>query len=130
MGKLNKCNYVNQAENVIKKLQYKDKRGKLKIDITNSKIRNLLSYSNNLYNSLIRYNDKELNENLISTIQYIKMKFAYEAGREHAVKNFVQKAEIMETIENIGTSKDNALLFCRYMEALVAYHKFYGGRDR
>ncbi|MBQ3400147.1 MAG: type III-A CRISPR-associated protein Csm2 [Lachnospiraceae bacterium] len=33
-------------------------------------------------------------------------------------------------IDKIGESRENALLFCRYMESLIAYHKFYGGRDR
>lgn len=53
----------------------------------------------------------------------------YECGREPKVKEFVQKAEIIELLKEIGNSKKNYLLFSRYMEALVAFHKYYGGQD-
>ena len=49
-------------------------------------------------------------------------------GRETAVKDLVEKAQILEALKEI---KDRETLqrFCRYMEALVAYFKFYGGKD-
>ena len=49
-------------------------------------------------------------------------------GREIAVKDLVEKAQILEALKEI---KDRETLqrFCRYMEALVAYFKFYGGKD-
>ena len=61
------------------------------------------------------------------------MRFVYEVGRDprgyNGVKDFVNKSKIIECIDQIGSDKEKFLLFCKYMEALVAYHKYYGGRD-
>ena len=45
------------------------------------------------------------------------------------VKELVEKASLLEHLEEIGNSRTQYLLFSRYMEALVAYRKFYGGHD-
>lgn len=134
---IDKLNYTDKAEKVIfdlaKKDKYgntkRDKNGKLDISLTTSKIRNILSMVSALYNDVQRYKEKELSEEFLSRIQYLKMRIAYEAVREESVEDFVKKANLMGEIKEIGTSKDNLILFCNYMEALVAYRKFYGGKD-
>lgn len=45
------------------------------------------------------------------------------------MKELVEKASLLEHLEEIGNSRTQYLLFSRYMEALVAYRKFYGGHD-
>ena len=57
------------------------------------------------------------------------MHTVYEAGRETAVKKFVEEAQLIEQIDKIKTDRKRLILFCHYMEALVAYRKFLGGRD-
>ena len=52
-----------------------------------------------------------------------------ECGREPKVNEFVQKAQILDILKEIKQSKKNYLLFSRYMEALIAFHRYYGGRD-
>ena len=133
---IDKLNYTDKAEDVIFDLakdKYgnikRDTNGKLDVNLTTSKIRNILSMVSALYNDIQRYKEKELSEEFLSRIQYLKMRIAYEAGRERSVEDFVKKANLMTEIKKIGTSKDNLILFCNYMEALVAYHKFYGGKD-
>ena len=42
----------------------------------------------------------------------------------------MKEAEIIDLLKEIGQSKKNYLLFSNYMEALVAFHKFYGGQDQ
>ena len=86
--------------------------------------------TNTLYNYLLRLNDEVLSEDILSKIQYMKMKFAYEAGRDKVVNDFIEKADLMNQIKIIGSSKEQAMNFCRYMESLVAYHKYYGGKER
>ena len=54
----------------------------------------------------------------------------YECGREPKVKEFVKKAEIIDILKEINTSKKNYLLFSRYIEALIAFHKYYGGKEQ
>ena len=126
MVKLQTDNYVEQAEKVMQDLQA---AGKGQIKLTTSKIRSILAMVSELYNDAQRLRAETLSEDLVGRVQYLKMRIAYEAGREGYVREFVKKAAILEEIGRIGRKKEQLLLFCHYMEALVAYHKFLGGRD-
>ena len=126
MVKLQTDNYVEQAEKVMQDLQA---AGKGQIKLTTSKIRSILAMVSELYNDAQRFRAENLSEDLVGRVQYLKMRVAYEAGRERDVMDFVKKAAILEEIGRIGRKKEQLLLFCHYMEALVAYHKFLGGRD-
>ncbi len=126
MPKLDSITYVDTAEQVIIKL--KD-LGKGKISLTTSKIRNLLAMVSELQTDAKYIMNDKLTSDMQSRIQYLKMRIAYEAGREKTVKEFVENAKLLEHISNIKDSKAELVLFCNYMEALVAYHRYYGGRD-
>lgn len=130
MQALTKINFADQADKVIQSMIEIDKRGNKYIRLTTSKIRNLLAMTNVLYNHARQKKNEVLDENLLHEIQYLKMRFAYESGREKDVEIFVKKAEIMQHINAIGQSREQLLLFCNYMESLVAYHRYHGGKDR
>ncbi len=121
--KINQHNYVDEAEKVIKGIMSMDKQGKMKM--TTSKIRNLLAMTAELKTDVQHSREDTLNADIQSRVQYLKMRIAYEAGREKAVKNFVEKASLLACISEVGQKKENLLLFCNYMEALTAYHKYY-----
>lgn len=123
---LEKTNYVDKAEDVVNNLM-RDKKNHL--ILTTSKIRNILSMISTIYNEVIHYPSDKLNEDIVERLKYLKMRFAYEAGREKAVKNLIEVAKIFEIIEWIGNDKQRCILFCKYMESIVAYHKFNGGKD-
>ena len=127
---INSSNYVETAEKVIKSMIEKDKWGNEKIALSTSKIRNILSMISGLYNDVVMLREDKLSAEFVSRIKYIKMRFAYEAGREKTVKDFIDKAQIFKILDSINDSTDDLILFCNYMEALVAYHKFYGGSDK
>ncbi len=129
--KINEENYVDKAESVIKKLNVEvDKKGKQVGVVTTSKIRNLLAMSADIYNDVLNNKSEALDSELIGRINYLKIRFVYEAGRDQKVKKLVEGAEIVEIINEIGNKKKNFILFNRYMEALVAYRKFIvGGED-
>ena len=120
---LNEKTYVDTAEAVIKGL-YDTRRL-----LTTSKIRNLLSMISALYDEVRRARRETLSDEEQERIQYIRLHFAYEAGRDKNVKAFVNEADIFEHISDIGDNKARFLLFCRYMEALVAYHRYHGGKE-
>lgn len=124
---LTKTNYVDLAEETVKKLE-RDRKGNL--ILTTSKIRNLLNMISAIYNDIIHTNAEKLDEDLVERVQYLRMRFAYEAGREKSVKNLLEAGKIQELVKEIGNNKEKCILFCRYMEAIVAYHKFYGGKDK
>lgn len=119
--------YVSIAENVI--LNLKDDINKYKPfgELTTSKIRKILSLVSDISNDAITA-DKVLPPQLVNKIRHLKVRIAYEAGRERDVKKFVDKAKLLDGIDYIGSSKESFIRFSQYLEALVAYHRFYGGR--
>ncbi|OFK73093.1 type III-A CRISPR-associated protein Csm2 [Streptococcus sp. HMSC034E03] len=123
MAILTDDNYVDKAEKVIKSLNRNKRDPKLFI-LTTSKIRNLLNLTSTLFDeSKVReYKD------LADKIAYLRVQFVYQSGRETSVKDLVKKAEILDILKEIN-NKESLQRFCRYMEALVAYFRFYGGKD-
>ncbi|MBQ7264710.1 MAG: type III-A CRISPR-associated protein Csm2 [Firmicutes bacterium] len=118
---LDKQSYVDEAEKVILKLD-KDKHDKIKL--TTNKIRNILTLINELY-AMVNRSDKKMDEDLKSRIQYTRMRIVYEAGRDENVKELCIKSQLLDHLKNIGDDTEDLLLVCHYMEALVAYHKYY-----
>ena len=123
MAILTDNNYVDKAEQVIKSLNRNKRDSKLFL-LTTSKIRNLLNLTSTLFDeSKVReYKD------LADKIAYLRVQFVYQSGRETSVKDLVNKAEILDILKEIN-NKESLQRFFRYMEALVAYFRFYGGKD-
>ena len=136
--KNNRKDYVQMAETAIKELneeaqqkygfKYKDKI------VTTSKIRNLLAMTADIYNQVVQKSSETLDEEICERIEYLRIRFIYEYGRddskEKSVRNFIDKTGILELLKEIGNSRSNYIRFSRYMEALVAFHKYYGGKDQ
>ncbi len=119
--------YTRQAEQVIQQLR--GALGSRYKDFTTSKIRNILAQVSEIYNDVIAGRDDVLSAELQGRIEYLKVRLVYECGRENVVRQFVDKAKLMDLLNNIGDSRENFKKFARYMEALVAYHRFLGGQD-
>lgn len=111
-------NFADTAEELMKKTTK---------TITSTKMRNIYALCAGLAGEAKRSTEETLSSDLQGQVQYFKMRIAYECGREEATKTFVQYCQIQENIDKIGKKRENLLIFCRYMEALVAYHKFYHG---
>lgn len=129
---INENNYVDFAEETIKKLTKPvEKNGKLSSPkiVSTSKIRNLLAMVSDIYNDVNVLNADKLPDEIIGQINYMKVRFYYEAGREDKVKILFKTSKVFEIIDEIGNSKKNYILFSKYMEALVAFRKYYGGAD-
>ena len=125
MAILTDDNYVDKAEKAIKSLnQTKDRNNKNRFFLTTTKIRNLLNLTSNLFDESKVREYKELADKTA----YLRVQFVYQAGREPSVKDLVRKAEILAALKEIN-NKESLQRFCRYMEALVAYFRFYGGED-
>lgn len=134
---INESNYVDKAQEVIESLESNTnihggsrnansyKRPKL----TTSKIRNILSMTSDIYNDVINLQSDALSSEITSRIEYLRLRCIYEAGRDKIVKDFIKESQLIDVINEINGSKANYILFNRYMEALVAFHKFYDGED-
>ena len=130
--RINDNNCVDKAENVIKNLvkgARKNFKGEPDI-VTTSKIRNLLAMNADIYNQVLTKSSEKLDDEICGRIEYLRVRVMYECGREPKVKEFVQQAEILEILKEIKQRKKNYLLFSRYMEALIAFHKYYGGKEQ
>ena len=128
--RLTEENYVEVAEKVMQDIcSQKDRNGKSISPVTTSKIRNLLAMTADIYNEVLNVQEDKFSNETIGRINYLKIRFVYESGREPKVKMLVQKADILQHLDEINGSRKQYILFSRYMEALVAYRKFLGGRD-
>lgn len=129
--RINEKNYVDKAERAILDLvKEAEQDRRVKGIVTTSKIRNLLAMTADIYNQVLEQSREKLDEEVIGRIEYLRVRVMYECGREPQVRRFVEKAELVDILKEIGGSKKNYLLFSRYMEALVAFHKYHGGKDQ
>lgn len=124
--------YVKQAEEVIIRLQKADSHNRIKL--TTSQIRQILSLANQINNKILetelKYeNTNTLTKEITNLIKSMEVKLVYQAGRDQEVKNFMEKSKLREELQKIGTSKEKFKEFFAYLEALVAYHRFYGGKE-
>lgn len=131
-----KEDYVSKAERLMKEhSKY----------ITTSKIRDLMAQVNELYNDIILETGEKLDRKYVEAIRHLKVKMIYDAGRDRQerltreernnpklrdgkLKYFFNETGLLNKVDEIGDSRAKFLDYCRYFEALVAYHKFYGGR--
>lgn len=121
------------AEQIVKSNLTERGNRKILFDgLTTSKLRNLLDLVNNIYSVVANNPEKELSEDVKDKIAYLKIKFAYEVGRDKPVKRFVEQTYVKDLIDDVlkNGSKKQFLDYCKYFEALVAYSKYYGMGDK
>ena len=83
--KLTEENYVETAEKAIQEIcALKNKSGKSVQPVTTSKIRNLLAMTAAIYNDVIVSQSEKLSAEIVGRINYLKIRFVYEAAPSHA----------------------------------------------
>lgn len=134
MEQLTDKNYVDLAEKAIKALK---KNHKDEYYLTMTNLRNLQALTSSLFDELGYRKYEELQDK----VSYLRVQFVYQAGRievqsseakwkkEYPVRDLVDKANILEHLKGIKDGESLAR-FCRYMEALIAYFKYYGGKEK
>lgn len=123
---INNRNYAQIAEALVTQKDGKGGRCLKFGRLTSTKLRGIYSLIMNVYT---RINSPEDFEAHASDLQYIKVKMAYESGRDReVVGDFIRKTGLMACIDCV-TSYEKFVLYCRYAESLVAYFKFYGGKE-
>lgn len=124
--------FVHQAMLVMQKIRQEEIRNNLPKEkrLTTSKIRKILTLVNDLRESLNQNNGPELTSEEESAIQYLRMRTAYECGRDKSVKKMVESSNLIGYLLDIKKDKKKLANFITYVEALVAYHRFFGGEDK
>ena len=121
---------LDKVENTNKELKTKkNQRGKPIGLLTVSQIRNLLAMSADILNEVLEYPEENLSEELLDRVSYLTVRFYYEAGRDEKVKSFIETAKLLPFLKSIKTRK-RYIQYYQYMEALVAFHKYHGGKDQ
>lgn len=123
--------YADRAEQVIKKIGRQDNYDpeKLTFSLTNTKIRRLLSLMVGIVNAERLRKEPLMSQESVEGLMMARVRVAYEAGRDPEVSKFVKEAKLMEYIKGVGKDRKEFLRFARYIEALVAWHRFYGGKN-
>lgn len=94
--------------------------------VKTSQLRNVFSDINRIRMEWRFGNIEE--DRLPKELLLLKPKLAYAAGRQKSVrglKNELEKA--IDAVANSPNKKDAGNNFFRFVEAIVAYHKYYGG---
>lgn len=114
--------YVEAADRVMQVISQEKRYNQ----ITTSKIRNILTLISEVYDVERIRNAVDLLPESVTKLQMMRVRVLYEAGRdEKTVGTFVKEAKLLEYLKGISTSREKCLLFAHYMEALVAYHRYY-----
>lgn len=113
--------YVDFAENLMRSNSR---------SITTSKLRNLLSLLMDVYNTEVLRTEETITQENAVKLQMARIRMAYEYGRgERWTKEFINAANLLPWLKEIGDSREKLLHYVHYLEALVAYHRFFGGRE-
>lgn len=123
--------FVDLAMRVMERISEQDYRDpqRRSFKITTSKMRNLLSLIMEIYNKeYLRSEEKLLDESRLR-LQMVRVRMVYEAGRDDAVKCFLKESCLISYLKGIGDDRIRLIRFTQYLEALVAYHRYMGGRE-
>ena len=115
--------YVDEAERVMRELFRNNTR------ITTSKLRGILALITDIYNEENLRTEKTISVGSQAKLLRLRVRIVYDAGREPTVKSFVEKAQLLEYIKGVGNDRESLIRLSHYMEALVAYHRYLGGKE-
>ncbi len=114
--------YVTTAETVISQFN----PGSL----TSTKLRKIFGLFVDTYNEVKRNRgNDQLTDQQVRALEAARVRVIYECGREGAVYSFVKQAKLLQYLKSIGRSAQQFIAFYHYMEALVAYHRFYSDNN-
>jgi len=112
-----------------KMIQVAEKKGKDFKKIKTNQIRNFFAAIVSIKNK-VEAMDEFIYSEIETELLLLQPKLAYAAGRQNVVRPFKEfMDEIIPSIQK-STDKEKAVInFFNLIESVVAYHKFYGGRD-
>ena len=134
-------NYVDEAERIMRALINSG------TTVTTSKIRSLLSFVTDIYNKESTSTEDKLQSDSVVKLNLMRVRVAYEYGRDkgesngrdkeegsdkktvYPMREFITQAHLLEYLKGISTDRADLIRFAHYMEALVAFHRYFGGKE-
>lgn len=130
-------NYIDQAEELV---VTRIPTG-YKTSLTTTKLRKFLNYIIDIYNQEVLRADKELTKESIQNLQLAQMRMLYEAGRDkdsvkkqnrdttYMIEDFLRDFKLINYLKDIEGNREKFLDYTHYLEAIVAFFKFYIGKE-
>lgn len=119
--------HVGAAEAVIRHIKETDERNA----ITTSKLRSLFSLFTDIYDEVTLSGQAQLSRPQVNALKTALVRVYYEFGRdEKSVGSFIEKSKLREYMMDIGSDAGKLLRFYQYMEALVAFHRYFFGEKK
>lgn len=118
--------YVEQAETVMKELCKPSPDRK---PVTTTKVRNLFSLVVDVCSEEERRSESMLRNESVARLKRMYVRAVYEFGRDDATKEFIKEAKLLEHLKWIENDRERLIRFTRYMEALIAFHRYFGGKE-
>lgn len=127
--------YVDQAEKIMRSLMTNRET------VTTSKIRGMLSLVTEIYNKENIRTDKKLLPESVIKLNLMRVRVAYEYGRDsgkkvkgrddkiYPIRDFITQSQLLEYLKGVSDDRTDLIRFAHYMEALVAYHRYFGGKE-
>ena len=96
--------------------------------ISTSKLRNFLAMVSVIYDKELRSGKDTLSPDSISALMLMRVRLAYECGRDPGTKRFVEKTKMISYLKGVKT-KEDFMTYAHYLEAIIAYHRYFGGKE-
>lgn len=122
-------------ELVEKNLKADQRTGERKSAVSTSQLRKVLSAANILQNNLYKDTNEsdQLSPEFASQVKYLKARLAYQIGRARENRNTQDSIPVldalMKEVDAVGNDRKKFDDFGRLIESVVAYHKYYGGKE-
>lgn len=124
------ADYVEAAKKVIEDVLFdKDNHSRVEKAVTTTKVRNLFSLANDICNWERYRKEETLLPESEAKLKQMYVRVIFEYKRDTKTKIFIDKARILQHMKWIEGNRDRFVRFAMYMEALVAFHRYYGGKE-
>ena len=99
--------------------------------ITSSKLRSMYSKLCDIILNKTDLEDENLNNSELADLKLLRIRIVYNMGRDEAVKLFMKETHLFAFLKYVedNPSRKNFDLFCKYFEALVAFHRYLNPKE-
>ena len=119
---IQKSTYVDDAMNCF---------NNMKSNITSSKLRSLYSMLCDIITNESSNHGDKISEDCLSALRLLRVHIIYDMGRDSKVKEFIEKTHLVAYLVYVENNRrrNDFDLFCKYFEALVAFHRYLNPKE-
>ena len=126
-GFINESTYVDDA---LRNLGYFATAGDKK-KITSSKLRSIYSMLCDIIKDEKDTDSSCISDKCSAALRLLKVRIIYDMGRDESVKIFIENTNLIAYLVYVEKNKqsDDFKLYCKYFEALVAFHRYLNPKE-